>query len=390
MKINTITDLCTGCRTCEQLCPKHCITMEPDHEGFLTAYIDEEKCIKCGLCRKRCPQNIDNLQNAIPQKTYAVRLKDEPTLYKSASGGAFAGLAICVIENGGIVYGARYDENLRVFHSKAKTIEEVIPQLSSKYVQSDTEHTYTEVKEQLAAGRLVLYSGTGCQIAGLKSFLKKDYPNLILVDLVCHGVPSPLLFAKYIELLEKKHGAKIKEFDFRDKKNGWGYGIKYKYKYKYKYGRSEYSPYFKYFMDGVIYRECCYKCKYANTQRCGDITIADYWGINKCHPEFFSTKGVSLVLINTSKGQKFFENSFRKFHYIESRLEYAVENNENLKKPTTRKNHIRNTIYCGINDMKVEKYFKEKFPLNIPTKQKIKLLIPTRVKLILKKILNRN
>ena len=150
MKINTITDLCTGCRTCEQLCPKHCITMEPDHEGFLTAYIDEEKCIKCGLCRKRCPQNIDNLQNAIPQKTYAVRLKDEPTLYKSASGGAFAGLAICVIENGGIVYGARYDENLRVFHSKAKTIEEVIPQLSSKYVQSDTEHTYTEVKEQLA------------------------------------------------------------------------------------------------------------------------------------------------------------------------------------------------------------------------------------------------
>ena len=381
-----ITENCTGCRTCEQICPKHCISMQPDNEGFITAYVDEQKCIECGLCKKRCPQNRGDLINHTAIRTLGARLKDEATLYKSASGGAFAGLATKVINDGGIVYGVRYDDKLRAYHTKAETIEELMPLLSSKYVQSDTENTYAEVKEQLATGRMVLYSGTGCQIAGLKSFLNKEYANLIMVDLICHGVTSPLLFAKYIEMLEKKHGTRIEEFDFRDKKGGWGLGYKYKYKNIYKYGSCQISPYYKYFLDGTAYRECCYSCKYAKTERCGDITIADFWGVEKFHPEFYSTKGVSLVLINTEKGNDFWNSMNDDFHTVESKLEYAIEKNRNLKEPTKRRDEIRNNIYDGINSMSAEEYFVKRLPIHPPLVSRIKSILPMPILLIIKKL----
>ena len=382
----TITDNCTGCRACEQLCPKHCISIRPDNEGFMTAYIDKEKCIECGLCKKRCPQNRSNLLNQTTKRVIGARLKDEQTLHKSASGGAFAGLAIDVIKNGGIVYGVRYDKQLRAFHSKAESFEELIPLLSSKYVQSNTEHTYAEVKDNLKDGRKVLYSGTGCQIAGLKSYLNKDFPNLILVDLICHGVTSPLLFSKYIDLLERKHHAKIEEFNFRDKKGGWGLGYKYKYSGKNRYGICNMSPYYKYFLDGNAYRECCYKCKYAKTKRCGDITIADYWGIEKFHPQFYSTKGVSLILINTPKGNDLWETVSADFYSIESKLEYAIIENENLTKPTKRNDDIRNNIYKGINTMPVEDYFATRLPFKPSIIDKIKNILPIWIKLVLKRL----
>lgn len=379
-----ITDYCTGCRACEQLCAKNAISMVADKEGFLTAQIDADKCVDCGLCQKRCPQNQVIVKNA-PKKVLAVRLKDEDVLYRSASGGAFAGIAKAWIEDGGIVAGVTYDGEWNAHHVFATTLEELKAIQSSKYVQADTRQAYYEVKRLLTEGKKVLFSGTACQIGGLKAFLKKDYDNLLTMDLICHGVSSPLLFRKYIEWLEDKCGSPIKEYDFRDKKGGWGLGYKYKYKYKYKYGACSIDPYYSRFLAGDTYREACYQCKYCTPERVGDITIGDYWGIEKEHPKFFSTKGVSCVLINTDKGINAWNSSASLFYTLESEFERVARHNGNLLHPTVRKNDVRDRIYLGINE---EKWFADKFAGSFSPSlvAKVKNLMPMWVRLIIKKI----
>lgn len=382
-----ITDFCTGCRTCEQLCPTHSINMISDSEGFLTAQIEQSTCIDCGLCEKRCPQNHTTDLLSDVKKTYAATLKDRELLYRSASGGAFAGIANWAIENGWIVFGVRYDGNLVAHHAKAETKEELYDLLSSKYVQSDTLHTFCEVKNLLKEGRKVLYSGTGCQIGGLKSFLKKNYDNLVTIDLICHGVPSPLLFAKYIETLKEKHGVtKIEEYDFRDKSGGWGLGYRYRYRYRYRYGSSTIDPYFSYFLKGYTYRECCYKCHYACTKRTGDITIADYWGIEKIHPSFYNVKGVSLILISTERGIQTWNQVSSRFYSIESNVEDAAKYNGNLRHSTKREDAIRDYIYKGIKEMTATDYIHQRLPYKIPIKARVKELIPKKIIIWIKKI----
>lgn len=380
-----ITEYCTGCRACEQLCPKHSIQMIEDEEGFLIAKIDPHTCIDCGLCAKRCPQNRIDLQHEPAQETWAARFKEDNILYRSASGGAFVGLALHVLNQGGIVFGVCWDDTYNAYHRKAENEKELWPLLSSKYVQSDTGHTFSEVKKVLLTGRKVLYSGTGCQIAGLKSFLNREYDNLITVDLICHGVPSPLLFKKYIELLTNKHKAKIEEYDFRDKSGGWGLGYKYKYKCKCKYGISSIDPYYKYFLEGNVYRMCCYACKYAQVERCGDITIGDYWGIEQFHPQFFNTKGVSLVLINSKRGEKLWQEVSSNFYLLQSELKYAMKKNGNLKMPTPLRPEVRAHIYEGIRTLSPERFFANKLPLHPSFIDKLKNLLPMEIKLLLKK-----
>ena len=379
-----ITDYCTGCRACEQLCAKNAISMVADKEGFLTAQIDADKCVDCGLCQKRCPQNQVIVKNA-PKKVLAVRLKDEDVLYRSASGGAFAGIAKAWIEDGGIVAGVTYDGEWNAHHVFATTLEELKAIQSSKYVQADTRQAYSEVKRLLTEGKKVLFSGTACQIGGLKAFLKKDYDNLLTMDLICHGVSSPLLFRKYTEWLGDKCGSPIKEYDFRDKKGGWGLGYKYKYKYKYKYGACSIDPYYSRFLAGDTYREACYQCKYCTPERVGDITIGDYWGIEKEHPKFFSTKGVSCVLINTDKGINAWNSSASLFYTLESEFERVARHNGNLLHPTVRKNDVRDSIYLGINE---ENWFADKFAGSFSPSlvAKVKNLMPMWVRLIIKKI----
>ena len=358
--------------------------MVADKEGFLTAQIDADKCVDCGLCQKRCPQNQVIVKNA-PKKVLAVRLKDEDVLYRSASGGAFAGIAKAWIEDGGIVAGVTYDGEWNAHHVFATTLEELKAIQSSKYVQADTRQAYYEVKRLLTEGKKVLFSGTACQIGGLKAFLKKDYDNLLTMDLICHGVSSPLLFRKYIEWLEDKCGSPIKEYDFRDKKGGWGLGYKYKYKYKYKYGACSIDPYYSRFLAGDTYREACYQCKYCTPERVGDITIGDYWGIEKEHPKFFSTKGVSCVLINTDKGINAWNSSASLFYTLESEFDKVARHNGNLLHPTVRKNDVRDRIYLGINE---EKWFADKFAGSFSPSlvAKVKNLMPMWVRLIIKKI----
>ena len=381
--MDKITDFCTGCRACEQICCKHAISMIANQEGFLTAVVNHNLCVDCGLCKKRCPQN-SNVAKSSPKNVFAARLKDDKTLFKSASGGAFAGLAKAWLEDGGLVFGVVYDKEWNANFSCVASIDKLDPLLSSKYVQADTCQSYKEVKLYLNEGKKVLFCGTGCQIGGLKAFLGKEYSNLLTIDLICHGVPSPLLFKKYIEWLGEKNGSSIMDYDFRDKRCGWGLGYKYKYKYKYK--SCTMDPYYFRFLEGHTYREACFLCHYCSPERAGDITIGDYWGIEKEHPEFFNSKGVSCVLINTDKGYELWSRYNLLFYSIESTFEKVAKQNGNLLHPTSRKAQVRDHIYDGINDTGwFEKTFAASFHPSFAAR--VKNLAPVWLKYWFKKIL---
>lgn len=378
-----ITEQCTGCRACEQLCARKAIQMTDDKEGFLIATINQSLCINCGMCQKWCPQNKSVSKNEA-KIVLAARLKDDSSLYRSASGGAFIGIAKDWIVDGGVVVGVVYDCNWNAHHICASSLEELKQMQSSKYVQADTRNTFTEVKNLLQDGKKVLYSGTGCQIGGLKAFLRKDYNNLLTMDLICHGVASPLLFKKYIDWLGEKEGSPITEYDFRDKKSGWGLGYKYKYKNNYKYNSCSADPYFYRFLEGYTYRECCFNCSYCKPERVGDITIGDYWGIEKEHPSFFNTKGVSCILINSYKGIEAWNKYSNKYYSIVSTFPQVAQHNANLLHPTNRDN-IRDHIYEGID---TPNWFENTFvaSFKVPLKIRIKNLAPMWMKVLIKKI----
>jgi len=351
-----ITDFknCTGCRACEQKCNKNAIAMQNNAEGFIYPSINESLCNKCGLCEKICPMFRDDLQNDVLD-VFAAKSLNKEQMLKSASGGIFPVLAESILGQNGVVFGCAYDENFVAKLIAIENTDELHKLQSSKYVQSDTLNTFAQVKDFLEQNRKVLYSGTPCQIAGLKAFLGKNYEDLTTVDLVCHGVPSPVLFAKYIEWLSKKMKGKIIEHNFRSKERcGWGYEIKTKTKTKIKYMNKHIDPYLSAFLKNESLRECCYSCKYACKRRVGDITIADYWGIEQAHPEFYSNDGVSAVLVNTPGGKNLWESVGNKIKYIQSSFEKVTKKIKMLNRPAKRP-ITRDTFYNTIYDM--EEYF---------------------------------
>lgn len=343
MKITDVTH-CTGCRACEQLCPSKCISIAMDNDGFLYPTIDEKKCIQCGLCARRCPSNTYATDVKTKKSSvYAVKLKDKQKLLESSSGGAFTAIAEYVLEKGGAVFGCVYDKDLTARHIRICKKENLELLKGSKYVQSDTGNTFTVAKGLLEKGIYVLYTGTPCQIAGLKAFLKKDYTNLLTVDLICHGVPSPIFFKKYISWIEKHYNGKVLSFIFRDKaKGGWGFTssvkIKKGKKIKTKTFIPDQSPYYNLFLSGSIYRICCYKCLYASPNREGDFTIGDFWGIENSHPGFLSDGGVSLLMVNSKKARSVFSNLQKWLFYIEATFEEASAENLQLLYPTKMNN----------------------------------------------------
>ncbi len=381
-----ITDYCTGCRLCELLCPKSAIEMRTDSEGFLTSYIKEDSCINCQLCLKRCPQNAPISKYKVG-KAYAIRLKDENLLKGSASGGAFVGFANNVIIKNGVVVGVVYDEKWNAYFTTATNIEELKPMQSSKYLQADTKDIFSLVKRRLQDGLIVLFSGTACQVAGLRKFLNREYDNLITVDIICHGVTSPLMFKDYIHWLEDKSNSKMEYYNFRSKDLGWGLNFSYKMGKK-KVTRPSYlDPYYQPFLGGDAYRECCYRCNYSSLERISDLTIGDYWGIQEEHPSFYSDKGVSAVLINTEKGRTFFENNADAFYYIETTPLKIAKRNENLLKPTTR-NGNRDHFYDNIltDGQWFDKIAQKYRPSTISI---LKASLPVWLRVIIKKILKK-
>lgn len=384
VRLGDLIDYCTGCGACKQVCPTKAISMKPvNEEGFLESVTDFDKCIDCNQCRMTCPQNIKAKLN-VPQLNLAVRDKDDEELEVSASGGAFAAAARVILSQGGVVVGAAYNDDLTVSHRIVDNLKD-LPQLqSSKYVQSDTAGTFKEVKKLLREGKTVLYSGTPCQIAGLKGFLRKDYDNLYTMDVICHGVASPKLFAKYLEWLGGKMGGKIIYYDFRDKSTGWGLDYMTKTKTKTKTKPCSLDPYYHHFLAGDTYRECCYHCLYSQKERVSDITIGDYWGIEKEHPSFNSTKGVSCLLVNTDKGTRLWNMISTEFVSLESTFDKIANANHNLKHPTARP-AVRDNIYKQIDELPVKEYFASHLLVPFNIKARIKSVLPVWLKVLIKK-----
>ena len=373
--ISRIKEKCVGCKSCEQSCPKHCISMVENNEGFWYSSVDEKSCIECGLCLKKCPmENIEFHRNK-PQKVWAWRNKNDADIMRSASGGAADSAAKTILQMGGIVYGAAYDEHLTVSHIEVTADAEREKLQSSKYVQSDLKGSYAKAKQQLSEGKIVLFTGTPCQIAGLYAFLGGDHENLYTVDLICHGVPSPKFFKKYLEYQNKQMAGKVIYFNFRSKgKRGWGTQYLLKTKTKTKTKVLSLDRYGKHFMDGDCYRESCYQCIYANTSRVGDLTVGDFWGIAKSHPDFNSPKGVSSVFVNTEKGKKLFEMMCPLAEVEEATLKEGMVKQHNLVRPSSRPK-TRDIFYNGID----EPGFIEHIKVGLQPKARLKSVLPNKL-----------
>lgn len=305
---------CTGCGGCENVCPVSAITMTPNDEGFIFPKVDPNKCIKCEKCVKVCPALNVKYENASEPEVYAVRANDE-IRKGSSSGGMFTLLAENVLKNGGVVYGAAFDEKMQLRHIPVESPEDLPRLRGSKYVQSDTGSIFRDVKQKLEAGRSALFAGTPCQIAGLNSFLGKKYEGLTTVDVLCHGVPSQFELDKYIAELRRKlkisDNIKVSDIRFRDKKFGWScehIAVDFENGQKYKSDISK-DVYVKMFFRNLGLRKSCSNCPFANYPRQGDISIGDFWGISKLDKTQNDGKGTSLVLVNSPKGAEQFAAS---------------------------------------------------------------------------------
>lgn len=334
---------CTGCSACAQTCAHQAIVMTPDQEGFLQPVINVDKCVECGLCMKKCPALSPLVKESLShQKSYAVISYSDRNI--SSSGGAFSVFARYVLSQGGVVYGATMDDSLKVRHIGIFSLDDLSKLRGSKYVQSEIGDTYVDAKNQLKQGKMVLYTGTPCQIAGLYKFLGKSYQNqLITLDLVCHGVPSPLVFETYLRKLKKStaHGAEKENmcgFRFR-KLDSWSIVPAVKFaESKWRILTDEKNAYMVAFFKGWTYRECCFNCQYSNMSRVGTFTIADFWGIGKHGVPFAKgvASGVSLVIDNTNS-MAAMRQALSELTYIEERpLEEGVHENHNLKAPVAR------------------------------------------------------
>ena len=327
---------CCGCSACVQKCPKQCISLKEDCEGFLYPEVDKSICIDCGLCEKVCPVLYQELSQK-PLNVYAAINKNETIRLQSSSGGIFSLLAEKIINEGGVVFGARFDKNWEVMHDYSETIEGLSAFRGSKYVQSRIGNTYIAARKFLEEGRWVLFSGTSCQIAGLKRYLRKEYNKLLTVDVICHGVSSPLVWREYLKEINQKN-IKITQISFRDKIKGWkkfSLSICFSsytdtHENFYFHETLDENIYLQLFLHNLCLRPSCSNCPSKSGKCNSDISLADYWGIIRITPKMYDNKGTSLLLINTSKGKDIFyelDSKFAETSYIQAlRFNPAIEN----------------------------------------------------------------
>ena len=379
---------CCGCSACVQVCPVSAITFAPDDEGFLYPEINKSLCVKCGRCKQVCPYD-SAVCGSVPIKTYAMINQNSEELLNSSSGGAFIALANRIIKDGGFVCGCIFNEELKAIHILSSNSAAVKKMQGSKYVQSDLGGVYAEIKDKLENGKAVLFSGTPCQVDGLKKYLGKEYALLYTADLICHGVPSPRLWADFIES-EKVVGKNITDIKFRDKKrNGWCAQGSLTYQNAKKKKTITMSPfnssYYNMYFSNCTSRPCCYSCRYSNTNRVGDVTIGDYWNIADILPKIDTSGGVSAVLVNTEKGDRLIEKIRDGAMLTETPLKAAVAGNGNLSAPC-QKPDSRGDIYKRIAEngyaavAEKECHYKRVMPF-------IRRHMPKGLKTALKKIL---
>lgn len=306
------SDMCTGCGACSAACPKDCIRMKADAEGFLYPRIDLTRCVDCRKCEKVCPV-VHKPETVGDPQFYAAKNLDSDVRQQSSSGGVFTALAAAVLQKGGAVCAAVYNEEYAVEHRIAYTVEELASMRGAKYSQSHAGHLFRQLKELLNGSTPVMFVGTPCQCAGLKAYLGREYEHLLLVDMICHGVPAPTAWKNYVNQREKtdSDGSRIASIDQRDKSTGWS---SYAYSVTFRYANGNvYSvhqgadPYMKGFVGDLYLRPSCSGCSFKGVSRCSDLTMGDCWGIWDSHPEFDDNKGTSLLLIQSEKGQQMWE-----------------------------------------------------------------------------------
>lgn len=335
---------CTQCMACVNACPKHCITMVDAGEGFDVPQIDKDACIECGVCMKACHRMSSITKYQIPLKTLACWTKNGEDRKKSSSGGAFSVLARKVLSEKGVVFGATMDANLQVKHISIDKVEDIVKLQGSKYVQSFLGNTYKQVREQLRQERLVLFTGTPCQVGGLLTFLRKRYDNLITCDMVCHGVPSQRAFDAFCDRTHIKGTCQGVSFRFTA---GWGYqlarelvvqpvGDSNSTHFVRKVVNPRNAWYMRAFNKGLMFNEACFSCAYAKPQRISDFTMADFWGLGAKIPFNHSTfRGVSMLLVNNHRAMDII-NDCPDLYHEERTLKEAIEGNYNLSHNSER------------------------------------------------------
>lgn len=375
--INQNKKECNGCGICAQVCPKNAITMKEDEEGFFYPVIDKEKCIKCNRCLKIC-SNYNYSKNM--SKAYMAINKNKNELEKSASGGMFYILAKEIIKRNGVVFGVKYDENLKAYHGQAETLEECKEFQGSKYVRSDLKDSLQKAKNFLSEDRYVLFTGTPCQCNALKVFLNKDYEKLITCEIICHSNPSYKVLKKYIEKIEENKNKKIVDIQFRTKANGWRNQTPL---IIYEDGEKEFeNSYFKAFVSELLGRPSCHNCKFASLNRVADFTIGDLWGVNKIVNNIKDDDtGISLFLVNSNKAKSIFEGIEDSIMYQEINIDEAFKYNHNKNVPI---NKNRDKFFEKMNKGEDIIYLMKKY-----SKDPISLTIKIKIKRLVKKILNK-
>jgi len=329
--LDSVKDACSGCSACASICPKQAITMEPNSEGFLYPAIANSLCVKCGLCEKTCPiLNPFELDISKKPVAYAVQNKDELVRNDSTSGGAFSAIAQYVLDRKGVVFGAMFDSNFDVVHGSVETKEKLSKLRRSKYVQSRIGNTYKQAKEFLDSGWWVCFSGTPCQIGGFKKFLRKDYEQLITVDIICHSVPSPKMWSRYKQTQEEKFKSKIQNICFREKAYGFSNPtLTIHFNSGTCYRQGSIDPYLGAFTGGMV-RKSCSQCAFKTWTRASDFTIYDCWSIGKFNSQMDDNKGTSGFLIHSSKAKIIFESLKQNFNIMPLDVEKTL-NGDGIK-----------------------------------------------------------
>lgn len=365
---------CTGCTACASACPKNCIRMVEDNQGFLYPEINLKYCIGCNRCVDKCP--ICSTLEVPKQKTeaFAAYTNNDGLREGSSSGGMFSEIALEILRQGGVVFGVAYDEWFDIQHICVKTEEELERLRGAKYAQSTLDETFACIEKYLKQNCPVLFSGTPCQVSGLRSFLKKDYDLLMCVDFVCHGVPSPAVWKKYIEYRSKidNDGGLPVHIDMRSKQTGWS---RYKYSTAFQYKEKKWSClsgnslYMKLFVGDYINRLSCSNCHVKGYNRVSDITLGDFWGIWEIAPEMDDNKGTSLILLHSDKARRLFQTISSQICYKPVSLEEASFMNHSLLNSSVannkREEYIEKAVRGEFDALERELMLEDEAPLNI-------------------------
>lgn len=369
---------CCGCSACEQICPQKCILMTEDIEGFKYPIVNNQECIKCGMCIKICPILKQKQEKKLffqnkELECYSAINRDDKKRLQSSSGGIFSLIAERIIADDGVVFGAAMSKDCRsVHHVFVNSVDEMIEIIGSKYVQSDIGDSFIKAKHELEKGRKVLFSGTPCHIAALKTFLRRDYENLFTIDFICHGVPSPKVWRKYINYREKKDNGIANKVYFRRKVDGWkNFSINIVYE-----GGKEYvmkkdkDLYMQAFSRDVCLRQSCYQCVFKGTNHASDLTIADFWGVQNISRHMDDDKGTSLIIINSHRGKEIFNAMSSSLVSNKEKFDLAIKYNPAYLY-SSKPNRKRKQFFRYLDRMSFDKLIKKEAPRRMTYKERI-------------------